>query len=399
MIALAAGLVRRGHSATISIGSVDNKDYSAMCSAVGVTAMHAPRECAIDVTRWMGEMGHTRNPLKMLRFLHERALFPAFAEMAEAAEAQVADADLVVGHFVAAPMRVAAEKRKLPFASVAFWPGLIADSSRPPEGLPHLGGFLNRMLWSGAFALIDRTVGEGYRAHFRAHGLPAPSGIMEICYSPKLNLIASSGRLWPHVRDVGPHRFCGAFALPGEAEPEPLPPQIEEFLAAGEPPLFLTLGSMGQLEPDASEALLLEVAERSGLRAIIHHDARRPLPARPGERFQFIGRTNHAALFPRCRAILHHGGAGTTHTALAAGKPAVVVGFMEEQLSWGKSLVRSGVGGGVFRYAFSDPKQIGAALGAAGRDLALCARAAELGAQVRAEDGVATACAQLEALV
>jgi len=398
MIALAAGLVRRGHRATLSIGSVDNKDYRPMCSAVGVESIAAPARAHLDVTKWLGEMGRTRNPITMLRFLHERALFPSFPEMVAAAEPMADAADLVIGHFVCAPMRIAAAKRKLPYASVSFWPGLISDPARAPEGLPNLGRFLNQQIWRAAFALIDRAVGEGYRELFRAHGVQQPFDVMDTCYSPELNLIASSGRLWPHARDAGPHRFVGAFTLPGEAEPEPLPEEIERFLAAGEPPLFLTLGSMGQLEPEASERLLVEAAQVSGLRALVQHDPRRPLPAKVSDRLQFIGRTNHAALFPRCVAVLHHGGAGTTHTSLAAGRPAVICGFMEEQLSWGRALERSGSGAGVFRYGYSSAKKIGAALGKAGRDLALRARAAELGALVRAEEGVEEACRHLEAL-
>jgi len=398
MIALAAGLVRRGHSAVLSIGSVDNKDYTGMCSAVGVECVRAPEVSPTDVTDWLPRLGQTKNPFKMIRFLHEQALFPSFAEMSRAAHAMAEGADLAVGHFLCIPLRIAAGKRALPHATVSFWPGLIADPARPPDGLPNLGRAINSLLWSGGFKLIDRAVFAGYRAHYAEQGAPLPRSVLDACYSLRLNLIAASAALWPHASDLGVHRFCGALSMPAEAEPEPLPPELQEFLAAGPPPVFLTLGSMAQLDP-ASEQLLIDAAERSGERAIVQRDTRRPPLRASDSRLAFVGRTSHAALLPRCAAVLHHGGAGTSHTTLSAGRPAVVLGFMEEQLSWGRTLVRNRVASASFRFGGPDANKLGAALGKAARDPSLREKAVELGARLRAEDGVAEACRQLEELV
>ena len=55
----------------------------------------------------------------------------------------------------------------------------------------------------------------------------------------------------------------------------------------------------------------------------------------------------HAQVFPRCAAVVHHGGAGTTHTALRAGCPSVVVEHAFDQQFWGSELQRLGAAGEV----------------------------------------------------
>jgi len=57
----------------------------------------------------------------------------------------------------------------------------------------------------------------------------------------------------------------------------------------------------------------------------------------------------HQAIFPRCRAVVHHGGAGTTQAATLAGKPSVVVANISEQDYWARELRRLGVAGGLAR--------------------------------------------------
>ncbi len=143
MIALAAGLARRGHQASISIGSVDDKDYSAMCRALSVASVRAPEKSPADITQWMRDLGRTRNSLHMLRFLHERALFPSFDEMYSSAEALVAHADLAIGHFLCVPLQVAAHQRGIPYVTTTFWPGLVPDDA--PKGVSRCSSRRRRM--------------------------------------------------------------------------------------------------------------------------------------------------------------------------------------------------------------------------------------------------------------
>lgn len=62
---------------------------------------------------------------------------------------------------------------------------------------------------------------------------------------------------------------------------------------------------------------------------------------------------DHAALFPRCTALVHHGGAGTVATAVASGTPSVVCSHGFDQYFWGLTLRRLGVGELIRRPALS----------------------------------------------
>lgn len=208
--------------------------------------------------------------------------------------------------------------------------------------------------------------------------------------------MACSRLFWPELAQVQHSCFTGYWHTPLQAEPEPLPAEVEAFLAAGPPPVFLTLGSSAAVGPVECERLLVDTAERTGLRAIVQLLPGRARP-RGSERVCFVGRTNHAALLPRCAAALHHGGAGNTHTTLAAGRPAVVADFIDEQRSWGRRLSRLGVGGGVFRVPGARPEVLAAALVRIAGDAAMRARAEALGARLRGEDGVGAAVREIEA--
>ncbi len=56
----------------------------------------------------------------------------------------------------------------------------------------------------------------------------------------------------------------------------------------------------------------------------------------------------HDWLFPRMSMIVHHGGAGTTASALRAGLPSLVVPFTADQPFWGQRMAEPGVGPGPF---------------------------------------------------
>ncbi len=53
---------------------------------------------------------------------------------------------------------------------------------------------------------------------------------------------------------------------------------------------------------------------------------------------------NYAAIFPACRAVVHHGGAGTTAISLRAGVPTLILWILADQPRWGAALKRLNVG-------------------------------------------------------
>jgi UDP:flavonoid glycosyltransferase YjiC (YdhE family) len=95
-------------------------------------------------------------------------------------------------------------------------------------------------------------------------------------------------------------------------------------------------------------------------------------------------------------AVVHHGGAGTTHTVAAAGVPSVVVPHVGDQAFWADRLHRLGAAPAPLPPRRLDSATLDDRLAQATSDGRMRASAAELGAQVAAEDGLTTAVQMLE---
>jgi len=91
----------------------------------------------------------------------------------------------------------------------------------------------------------------------------------------------------------------------------------------------------------------------------------------------------HDWLFPRCRAVCHHGGAGTT----AAGLPTVVVPFFGDQFFWGQVVCDAGAGPEPIPIDTLSAERLAEAFAACAA-VATRTRAEELGSKTRATDGV-----------
>jgi vancomycin aglycone glucosyltransferase len=106
--------------------------------------------------------------------------------------------------------------------------------------------------------------------------------------------------------------------------------------------VYLGFGSMRASE--GTPRVLIETARRLGLRSILSQGWAGLTPGDLGEDCLSIGDVNHSALFPRVAAVVHHGGAGTTHTAALAGAPQVLVPHNYDQFYWAHRIQTLGVG-------------------------------------------------------
>ena len=61
---------------------------------------------------------------------------------------------------------------------------------------------------------------------------------------------------------------------------------------------------------------------------------------------KLVGAVNHAAIFPACRAVVHHGGTGVTSAGLRAGVPTLALWTALDQPIWGARVKRLKVGTG-----------------------------------------------------
>lgn len=124
------------------------------------------------------------------------------------------------------------------------------------------------------------------------------------------------------------------------------PPDLAHFLESGPPPVYIGFGSIVVEDPNALTNLIFTAVRRVGVRALVSKGwgglggDELDLPPR----VMMLGNCPHDWLFPRCAAVVHHGGAGTTAAGVRCGKPTVVVPFFGDQPFWGSMVAKAGAG-------------------------------------------------------
>lgn len=142
-------------------------------------------------------------------------------------------------------------------------------------------------------------------------------------------LLVPAARDWPRNVTV-----TGPWTLPTPDDWVP-PQELLDFLEAGPPPIYLGFGSMSVVQPDRTRELALAAARATGLRLVLSGT---DLTGPAGDDVLGIADVPHDWLFPRMRAVVHHGGAGTTHAALLAGVPQLAVPHIADQPYWARRI-------------------------------------------------------------
>jgi sterol 3beta-glucosyltransferase len=217
--------------------------------------------------------------------------------------------------------------------------------------------------------------------------------------SDRLTLIPVSPCVFPPNPDWPAHvKMTGYWTAPSPQDWRP-PAGLLAFLEAGDAPVAVSLGAMslsGEKTRKAAQ-IALEAIQQSGIRAVIQGwDEVLEGVALP-ESIYHAGPLPHTWLFPRVRAVIHHGGFGTTAAALTAGVPAVVIPHIIDQLYWAQRVVELGAGPQFIHRADLNSQRLSEAIRQATSDKILQTTAASLGQSIRSEpDGVKVAVKWIE---
>jgi len=402
--ALAVRLRGEGHSAVLAAPAA----YGGLAAAYDVPF--------VPLNLDMGQVGQAvagrhglRHMLAFCRAMGRRAaaFLPDLAAAADGADVIVHHPVLPLGQHLAEMHRVpAVVAQPLPalvptaeFASAA-WP------CRVPRSL-NRASYRATRLAAGAWCRrdVDRwrreALGLANRPG-RHDPLTSPDG------APVTALHACSARVLPRPADwPASAHLTGYWTLPAAPGWSP-PRRLAEFTEAGseagseggdeagDPVVYLGFGSMPGPSPERLAEALVAASRRTGVRAVVASlspELRRLLPS---GRFLVIREAPHDWLFPRMRAIVHHGGAGTAAAAVLAGRPQVIWPFGVDQPFWARRMTGLGVAPPARPVTALTGPSLAAAIEAALGDGRLAATAAQLGTDVRAEDGTGRATALLE---
>ncbi len=283
------------------------------------------------------------------------------------------------------------------FGIPAIGTGLIPISPTREFASPFLRpGAVPRWLNRASHRLFNALIWRAFKSPINAAraavcGLPPRRGL----WTDHPMLYGMSPSLVPQPADWPPTaRICGQWVAP-VTDWSP-PPALGEFLAAGEPPIYLGFGSMGAL---AGARLMREaLAALRGRRALFYPGWGGAMAADLPANVHLLADTPHGWLFPRPMLAIYHGGAGTAHAVARAGVPSVVVPFAGDQFFWADRLQKLGAAPAPVPAKGLSADRLARAIGEATSN-APRASAATLAASIAREDGLGEAVTAINALV
>ena len=399
-VALGKGLVEAGHLVRL----VTHEDFETLVSAHRVDFWPLKGKVQeIAQSAAMRELLEKGGFISVLRQMSKDARRGALV-LAEGGLAACGGMDLVVaglgGLFTGLAL---AEKLALPFLQAYYIP-FTTTRAYPSFLLPRLpfrpGGTLNRL----SYRLAQQMIWQGFRpadrvARERVLGL-SPAPLLGPFNSDRMQgmpvLYGFSSHVIPKAPDWDENtHVTGYWFLEGTGDFTPYP-ALEEFLAAGPPPLYIGFGSMSSRNPEETAAMILKALARTGQRAVMLSGWGGLRATGLPDSVLMVDSVPFSWLFPRVAAVVHHGGAGTTSHGLRAGVPSIVIPFFGDQPFWGQRVFELGVGPEPVPRKNLTVDRFAGAIRQALTDEAMRQRAAQLGSQIRAEDGVGHAVAVVE---
>jgi UDP:flavonoid glycosyltransferase YjiC (YdhE family) len=297
---------------------------------------------------------------------------------------------LVVGSSLAWATRLLGEMQGVPVATVHLAPSWFRSNHRAPSFGPlgHLErapAIVKRLLWR----LMDRRFLDPlFTAPFNAlraeRGLPPLSRLFHR-WIHEADLCLGLFPAWfaPRQPDWPAGLQLAGFPLYDHGGDARLPPDVERFLDAGEPPVAFTAGTANASSHAFFDASV-RACQLSGRRGLLLTQHAVQLPAALPQQVAHFGYVPFKALLPRLSALVHHGGIGTTSQALLAGVPQLVRPMGFDQFDNARRVLALGVARQLLPRRYK-PAAVARALDGLATGPSIRARCAELARTLRAE--------------
>ncbi|MFF9852444.1 glycosyltransferase [Streptomyces litmocidini] len=382
---LGAGLVRAGHEVTLAAHGV----FEPLVAGSGVRFRPLPVDPRAELHSARGRRLHDARTgagkLVRLASMARGAVDEMTAALVEVArEGEV----LLVGGALGPLGYALADGLTVPALGLHLQPlHPTGEFPAPVLGTRSLGTVGNRLSGRAVTTTVELLFSDAVRS-LRRHGL-VTAGRSRRRARPVLHgyseLVVPRPRDWPAGLEVAgywwPH------------ETGRLPRELEDFLAAGPPPVFVGLGSATVPDPVRVSREIVTALRAAKVRGIVQRgwaglDAR-------GDDILVVDEVPHSLLFPRTAAVVHHAGAGTTGAVLRAGVPSVPVPVQFDAAFWASRLTALGTAPGIVPLRRLTSGALAGALRRAVEDGSHRARARALSDRLAVEDGVAPVLAAL----
>ncbi|WP_193047459.1 glycosyltransferase [Mycolicibacterium baixiangningiae] len=282
-----------------------------------------------------------RNPMTVLREAREYVV-EGWAEMSRSLSALADGTDLILTGTTYQELAAnVAKAHDIPLAALHYFP--VRPSTRVlPVPLPSA---VVGPVWAFGEWAHWRVLKGAEDDQRRELGLPQANtrAVRRMLDDGALEIQAYDEIFFPGLaQEWGPRRpLVGGITLEKNTAADD---DVVSWIAAGTPPIYFGFGSMPVKSPADAVAMIEAACADLGERALICSGVwdLDELPQAP--HVKMVRSVNHAAVFPLCRAVVHHGGAGTTAAGVRAGVPTLVLWVGAEQPIWGSRVKHLGVG-------------------------------------------------------
>ena len=358
---LGKGLASRGHEIVVVV----HRPFDRTMQAAGLqTVTYGTDEDYEQIIRHP-DLWHPRKGFELIARVAPR-LYPEIVPRVKAE--LVPGRTLLMGAGIAFGARIAAEALKIPLVTVQLQPAVFMSAIDPPvigagfEWFRRVPRWIRRALYRLGDLHSDRLLAPGINAYREQVGLRQPvRKIMRNYWNSPLQILALFPDWYgPKQADWPPQTVVTRFPLYDESEQVAVPEGLAAFLDAGEAPILFTPGS-ANIQAHRFFEVALAACRRFGSRAVFVTRCSEQLPPALPPEIRHFAYVPFSQVFPRCKALVHHGGIGTVAQGLAAGVPQLVMAMSHDQPDNGYRLTRLGMGAYLYPKAFT-PDRASAAL-------------------------------------
>jgi UDP:flavonoid glycosyltransferase YjiC (YdhE family) len=345
-VAIGLELLRRGHDVHMAVAP----DLVGFAESAGLPAVgYGPdtrrwQEVHRDfMTRLSGK--YWQLPDLIRRGREDWALMTQFWEETITTLTSLADgADLLfTGMLGEEPAANIAEYYDIPFATMHYFP-LRPNSQLVPTLLAPVSRFAMTMsewlVWPLTKKLEDAQRRKLGLAKSRS---PSPRRIAErgSLEIQAYDEVCVPGLAAEWAKFEGRRPFVGALTMELATDADE---EAASWIAAGTPPIFFGFGSMPVESGVDTLAMISAACAELGERALVCAGSSDFGRVPDVDHVKVVGTMNYAAAFPACRAVVHHGGVGTTAAGLRAGVPTLALWTWADQRLWATQVQRLKVG-------------------------------------------------------
>jgi sterol 3beta-glucosyltransferase len=348
-IALALGLMDKGHQVTIAAP----ENFAAFVEGFGIAfhPLYGNAEEGMNSAEGQSVL-KSENTIKLMKYFF-KVLFDIKVPLRKSYLEGFDKVDFIIAN--AATLQIAsaiAEKQNKKLAVTYFMPPVVTTAEFPLADFDFFNfPWYNKLTYKLAYIFYWKFLKEETNEFRQELGLPIlkKSLVNHLDKQKPLDLFCLSPSLIPQPKDWSEnHKITGFLSIPNhyrENHPfDKIPAALNNWLTAGEKPIYIGFGSNGVGNTEKFIAMLNDILTKTNER-ILFCTCWGVFENLPVHKNLFVAKyVNHEVVLPKCKAGIFHGGAGTLAAMLRNNLPVIIISFYTDQPTWGKIIERMKLG-------------------------------------------------------